>query len=494
MATKLDIAKRLAGSSASRSPGTRVGAFSPPTTARFATVTAYDSTTNTATVLIDGSDPDDGDSVVTLHTDSPVAVGDRASVVRGAGGFGKLVSLAETQRRLVTAKAVADEAQEVADAINQHFFTDTSGVHVTTDEGDAEGERNILINSLGILLRQASSILASLTSGSIAFYDGAGNAASNILLIAGASGVTVGRANQAHVAVDANGMSLYGSDGSLAVRMNVTYASDAQGTVLPGLTFTDGTNTCAASLYPATSAGVFSGGYRLAIESVTAQSLLDSEGDLEVSGTATVNELYAYGASTFVDEATHDGAGVTMKSDNLTVGDTTNANGNAPALFRDSEGAIIAKLNPRTRSDGAVSFEVFAQRVVSGTTYYNGLDLQVMDDGSPKVVLHHPAAWRSAMGAQQTGLVTYVDSNTNITNGTVIAAGGNAYVSVSVPSDYTPMSVVSLSTTAAETRMTYTVVRHNATTVYVRVYNGTGASVTCSGAGVRVYCVRNSDL
>ena len=54
------------------------------------------------------------------------------------------------------AAQVAAEAQAVAEATGQHFFTDTDGVHVTEAEGDATTGHNILINALGILLSKVA--------------------------------------------------------------------------------------------------------------------------------------------------------------------------------------------------------------------------------------------------------------------------------------------------------------------------------------------------
>ena len=87
-----------------------------------------------------------------------------------------------------SARKVADGAQAIADAIGQHFFTDDNGVHVSTEKDNPTGERNILMNSLGILLRQGSAWLASFSDSAVAFYDGLGNAASNIVAQFGADG------------------------------------------------------------------------------------------------------------------------------------------------------------------------------------------------------------------------------------------------------------------------------------------------------------------
>lgn len=91
------------------------------------------------------------------------------------------------------AKAVADEAKAVAEATNQHFFTDTNGIHVTeVTQEEWESEQtglNVLINSSGQLFRNALKNLVSITSGATAFYDGLGNTASNLVAQFGSTGV-----------------------------------------------------------------------------------------------------------------------------------------------------------------------------------------------------------------------------------------------------------------------------------------------------------------
>lgn len=85
------------------------------------------------------------------------------------------------RRVAASAARAARGAKAIAEAVGQHFWADGNGVHVSTDPGDATGERNILMNSLGILLRQGATWLASFSDSAVAFYDGLGNTASNVL-------------------------------------------------------------------------------------------------------------------------------------------------------------------------------------------------------------------------------------------------------------------------------------------------------------------------
>ena len=124
----------------------------------------------------------------------------------------------QAQSASEAAQKVANEAAEVADATAQHFFDDTDGVHVT--EADQEEwtsshtGKNILINSLGILLRNALNNLVSITASAIAFFDGSGNAASNVVAQFGASGAQIGKSGAAHISMDADSVNMVNQYGT----------------------------------------------------------------------------------------------------------------------------------------------------------------------------------------------------------------------------------------------------------------------------------------
>lgn len=87
------------------------------------------------------------------------------------------------------AAETADAAQEVAEAVNQHFFSDDNGIHVTevTQEDWDENQTgaNVLINSIGQLFRDGLNNLLTLTTQddarALTIWDGLGNEADNIL-------------------------------------------------------------------------------------------------------------------------------------------------------------------------------------------------------------------------------------------------------------------------------------------------------------------------
>jgi len=140
--------------------------------------------------------PADGSGDFLVACDSPILSGDRVSYV-STKGQGKAVSLAN----LTT---IAEQADAIATATNQHFWNDTNGVHVSNEASEAAGSRNILMNSLGILLRKAANYLVSISESAIAFYDGLGNLTTNIVASFGSSGVEIGKSDAAHVVIDAD--------------------------------------------------------------------------------------------------------------------------------------------------------------------------------------------------------------------------------------------------------------------------------------------------
>ena len=126
------------------------------------------------------------------------------------------------------AKQAADEAGKVANAVNQHFWYDDNGAHVTDvtkDEwaaavadnfSDLSADKqypNLLENSLGILLRSALNYLVSITRSAIAFYDGLGNTASNIVAQFGTDGAQIGYASDTHAVIDYHSLQLVDKEG-----------------------------------------------------------------------------------------------------------------------------------------------------------------------------------------------------------------------------------------------------------------------------------------
>jgi len=114
---------------------------------------------------------------------------------------------------------VADSAKTIATATDQHFWEDTNGVHVSTEDKTPNGTRNILINSYGILLRAAAKYLAALTGSDIKFYDGVDNEAANVIAAFGSNGAQIGKINETHLAIDSNSVDVVDANGNVLFTM-----------------------------------------------------------------------------------------------------------------------------------------------------------------------------------------------------------------------------------------------------------------------------------
>ena len=154
-------------------------------------------------------DVDEGDElIVTLVGDGPL----KTPVVTANPGSGdRMRALANS------AKAIADAAQAVADAVNQHFFSDTNGIHVTevTQEewNESHTGANVLINSIGQLFRDGLNNLLTLTTENgaraLTIWDGLGNTADNIRAIIGETIQLGNRSSGNYLTLDDTGLEIY---------------------------------------------------------------------------------------------------------------------------------------------------------------------------------------------------------------------------------------------------------------------------------------------
>lgn len=168
----------------------------PDSVTRISGTATADSSDGTVTVQLE-----DGD-VIEVGTIGSVSAGDTVTIhvqrgeaqVIASEGWGDAM------------QAAVDEAQAIAEATGQHFWHDTNGAHVTevTQDQWAQSQtgHNILVNSLGILLRRALNYLAAWTGSALAFYDGNGNAAANVTAMFGPAGAQIGRAGGSRVLQD----------------------------------------------------------------------------------------------------------------------------------------------------------------------------------------------------------------------------------------------------------------------------------------------------
>lgn len=137
---------------------------------------------------------------------TPLAIG-------APGSIDRIKSIASN------AAETADAAQAVAEAVNQHFFADDNGVHVTEatqeDWDTNHTGANALINSIGQLFRDGMNNLLTLTTQngarSLTIWDGLGNAAENIRAIIGET-IQLGKASCSHVNIDDDSMEYYANE------------------------------------------------------------------------------------------------------------------------------------------------------------------------------------------------------------------------------------------------------------------------------------------
>lgn len=122
-------------------------------------------------------------------------------------------------------EAASKATEAIANAINQHFFTDGSGVHVTQDSSSPDTQHNILINSGGILLRIGKMVLSALSSAGVTIYDGKGNAASNVRATFGSSGVVIGSQSDTHSSVTSDGFTVYDGSGTKTAHISTSECS-----------------------------------------------------------------------------------------------------------------------------------------------------------------------------------------------------------------------------------------------------------------------------
>lgn len=148
-------------------------------------------------------------NVETLPTIGAVKQGERVMIalVNGEPMVIGTVGSGDSQQAMIdNAETMAQQAQEVAQATGQHFWTSTtgtdSGAHITQvsqeDWNNSESENyhsgpNSLWNSLGMLFRKGLTNLMSVLTNGIAIYDGNGNDSTNILAEFTANRIRLGK-------------------------------------------------------------------------------------------------------------------------------------------------------------------------------------------------------------------------------------------------------------------------------------------------------------
>ncbi|MBQ9066741.1 MAG: hypothetical protein IJ133_04370, partial [Clostridia bacterium] len=128
------------------------------------------------------------DGGVSVRIESPVITDDEqpAQVVGPLSG-----QVAEAAAAADSAKTSAEEALEAAQEVNNHFYVDSAGLHVTLLESSPNTGQNILIDSDGMDIRDGTTVKAHF-----------------------GETVQVGQTGQSHVEVDYHSLQLYDLEGT----------------------------------------------------------------------------------------------------------------------------------------------------------------------------------------------------------------------------------------------------------------------------------------
>ena len=316
----------------------------------------------------------DEDDIIEIPTIGSVKAGDTVMVALRNGeptAIGVVGDGDEKNALIDAAKEAADEAKAVSEATGQHFFADDSGAHVTETENDPTTGHNILINSLGILLRKAIAPLVSITQSAIAFYDGDGNEDSNVVASFGKSGAHIGRI----------------ADGEIHAEI-----TNGAFRIVRGL-----------------SQLVGNFGYKARVEEA------DDDGDgaityyspyLGIDGNIECSNVYA--GKYIVQESSGGQCQQYRKRTDL----NTRYGRTAPTetkyvnseYVRDSNNETVAQDQTYLTADGELIRLIGVRRHnSSGASYVqNALSLRVTNDGKRRVVVSESAPWRNALGFGET--------------------------------------------------------------------------------------------
>ena len=236
-----------------------------------------------------------------------IAVVNGMPTVIGASGSGDVtMTLAgDAADAAAAAEEAAAAAQEIAEATGQHVWEDTDGLHVTQAEKDAFLQtptgRNILMNALGILIRDALQYRTVVHDEGLTVYDGQGNAATNVVANILRDLITLGYADESHAEIDYHSLQLIDKEGSTYfhvsdLRDTTGYASITETFIGDGSTRTFSLSLTASSTdYTVTvdgvevTSGVTKGSYRIDFSTAPA-----AESEIVVTYTTASNLAKAY--------------------------------------------------------------------------------------------------------------------------------------------------------------------------------------------------------
>lgn len=173
----------------------------------------------------------------------------------------------ENTRTLETTTQVLEGVQKIAGNTNQYFWHVQSGgdtgAHITEKPQDefvadpTNGGGNLLARSNGIAVRNGLAELATFDDSGVAFYDGNGSAAANVLASFGDSGMRVGRVGYTNIQVAPTSVTMTAPDGSVALKALFELNTTTGGAREYGVRITDEHNTSTITITPVASGGVF---------------------------------------------------------------------------------------------------------------------------------------------------------------------------------------------------------------------------------------------
>ena len=129
-------------------------------------------------------------------------------------------ALTDANTAALQALRVAGDAEDIAEATQQYFWTDSDGVHIASQPDTPNATRNTLWNSLGMLFRKGINIILAITTGtnpSIDFYDGQGNNSSNVIATFGGSSARIGKEGAAHTTINSDGLKVFAGNGTIQI-------------------------------------------------------------------------------------------------------------------------------------------------------------------------------------------------------------------------------------------------------------------------------------
>jgi hypothetical protein len=152
-----------------------------------------------------------GKAWITGNATAPPTDDTKATAAHAAAGVAYEAAESAAQNA-VTASKTATDAKIIAEAINQFFWHDANGAHVTEipqeDWLSNPSGNNILMNVLGVLIRSGLIASASFSASAITFY--APDGTTEIAKFS-TNGITIGAENDVYARISNGGLSiLYG--------------------------------------------------------------------------------------------------------------------------------------------------------------------------------------------------------------------------------------------------------------------------------------------